>query len=60
MKAIALANMLIDAAYLFGDLEVVCCDVAGDLDPVTGVTHQVLSNRLVVAVHTDDFTESTQ
>ena len=58
MKAIELANMLLDAAYLFGDLEVVCCDITGDLDPITSVTHQVLLNRLVVAVHADDFTEA--
>lgn len=57
MKAIELANKLLDAAYLFGDLEVECCNIAGDLDCVNGVTHQLRANRFVVAVDPDEYEE---
>lgn len=57
MKAIELANALLDMAYLFGDLDVQCPDIAGDLDFVNGVTHRAKSNDFVVAVDPDEYVE---
>ena len=58
MQATELANSLLDRAYLFGDLEVECCNIAGDLDPVNGVTHQLRANRFVVAVDPEEYMEA--
>ena len=57
MKAIELANALLDMAYMFGDLDVQCPNIAGDLDFVNGVTHRIKSGDFVVAVDPDEYVE---
>jgi hypothetical protein len=44
-------------AYLFGDLEVQCVNIAGDLDFVAGVAHRVNSEDFVVAVDPEEYVE---